>query len=52
MSHSGHSARAIIQVQKGAPAKWHIFVILIVSCISVIVAPSNLCIIGPIGTEV
>ena len=32
--------------------QWHIFIILIVSCTSTIVAPSNLNIIGSIGMEV
>ena len=32
--------------------KWHIFVILIVSCMSMIVAPTNMSIIASIGMEV
>ena len=32
--------------------QWHIFVILIFSCISTLVAPSNLSIIVSIGMEV
>ena len=32
--------------------KWHIFIILIVSCISTIVAPSNLIIIVSVSMEV
>ena len=32
--------------------EWHIFVILIVSCISTLVAPNNLSVIASIGVEV
>ena len=35
-----------------ALVKWHIFIILTVSLTRTIVAPSNLCIIAPIGMEV
>ena len=44
--------RLLSDHENGFPLQWHIFVILIVSCTSTIVAPSNLIITGSIGMKI